>query len=361
MLIHFDSQTFLRQKSGGVSRLFSDLINFFDTNTELEIQTEVGFRTTHNEYAFKMLESHGIRLADKRIPRHALYAKQLFQRTIYSEGVDLIHHTYYDKRFLSRSTGLSRITTVHDMIPELFRDQIPKNVNHLDKREFIERSDSIICVSESSKRDLLEVYQGVRAPITVIPNAVDSRFRPGIPKVVATPSDYVLYVGGRENYKDFDVLLRAHSLMRVRGSEIPLVAVGRKPTRTEISTIRQLGLEGLVLFPSVSDSELPSLYSNARALVQSSRYEGFGLTPLEAMASGIPAIAANSSSMPEVGGEVVQYFEPGSAEDLAEQISRVLGDTELRQTLSNLGPSRAAMFSLERMATATANVYRELM
>ena len=361
MLIHFDSQTFLRQKSGGVSRLFSDLINFFDTNTELEIQTEVGFRTTHNEYAFKMLESHGIRLADKRTSRHALYAKQLLKRTIQSEGADLTHHTYYDKRFLSRSAGIKRVVTIYDMIPELFGDQIPKHVTHLDKRDYVEVADSIICISESTRNDLLEVYQGVQVPITVVPLAVDSRFRPGIPKIVATPSDYVLYIGGRENYKDFDVLLRAQSLMRVQGSEIPLVAVGRKPTRTEMSTIRRLGLEGLVLFPSVSDSELPSLYSNARALVQSSRYEGFGLTPLEAMASGIPAIAANSSSMPEVGGEVVQYFEPGSAEDLAQQISRVLGDTELRQTLSNLGPSRAAMFSLERMATATANVYRELM
>lgn len=308
-----------------------------------------------------MLESHGIRLSNKRIPRQALYAKQLLQRTIYSEGVDLIHHTYYDKRFLSRCAGLSRITTVHDMIPELFQGEIPKHVNHLDKREFIERSDSIICVSESSKRDLLEVYQDVRAPITVIPNAVDSRFMPGILKMVATPNDYLLYVGGRENYKDFDVLLKALLVIRSQGNEIPLVAVGRKPTRSEISTIRKLGLEGLVLFPSVSDSALPSLYSNARALVQSSRYEGFGLTPLEAMASGIPAIAANSSSMPEVGGDVVQYFEPGSAEDLAQQISRVLGDTQLRQNLSNLGPSRAAMFSLERMATATANVYRKLM
>ena len=361
MLIHFDSQTFLRQKSGGVSRLFSDLINFFDTNTELEIQTEVDFRTTHNEYAFKMLESHGIRLANKRTPRHALYAKQLLKRTIQSDGADLTHHTYYDKRFLSRSAGIKRVVTIYDMIPELFGDQIPKHVTHLDKRDYVEVADSIICISESTRNDLLEVYQGVQVPITVVPLAVDSRFRPGIPKIVATPSDYLLYVGGRETYKDFDVLLRAQSLMRVQGSEIPLVVVGREPTRIEISMIRKLGLEGLVLFPSVSDSALPSLYSNARALVQSSRYEGFGLTPLEAMASGIPAIAANSSSMPEVGGEVVQYFEPGSTEDLALQISKVLGDTELRQNLSNLGPSRAAMFSLERMATATANVYRNLM
>ena len=360
MLIHFDSQTFLRQNSGGVSRLFSDLINFFDTNTELEIRTEVGFRTTHNEYAFKMLGSHGVRLANKRIPRHVLYARQLFQRAIRSEGADLIHHTYYDKRFLSRSAGIKRVVTVYDMIPELLRGQIPKHVTHLDKRDYVEVADSIICISESTRNDLLEVYQGVQVPITVVPLAVDSRFRPGIPKKVATPNDYLLYVGGRENYKDFNVLLDALGVLQDQGSEIPLVAIGGKPTRTEISTIRQLGLEGLVLFPSVSDSQLPSLYANAQALVQSSRYEGFGLTPLEAMASGIPAIAANSSSMPEVGGEVVQYFEPGDAEDLAHQISRVLGDTELRRSLGNLGLERAATFSLKRMATATAEVYREL-
>ena len=307
-----------------------------------------------------MLESHGIRLSNKRIPRQALYAKQLLQRTIYSECVDLIHHTYYDKRFLNRSTGVKRVVTIYDMIPELLRGQIPRKVTHLDKRDYVQRADSIICISTSTKNDLLQTYDEIQVPITVIPLAVDSRFMPGIPKMVDTPSDYLLYVGARENYKDFDVLLNSLFVIRSQGNEIPLVAVGRKPTSSEISTIRKLGLEGLVLFPSVSDSALPSLYSNARALVQSSRYEGFGLTPLEAMASGIPAIAANSSSMPEVGGDVVQYFEPGNAEDLAQQISRVLGETELRQTLSNLGPSRAAMFSLERMATATANVYREL-
>ena len=360
MLIRFDSQIFLRQKSGGVSRLFSDLINFFDTHAELGIQTEVDFRTTHNEYAFKMLEPHGVRLADKRIPRHVLYAKQLFQRTISAEGVNLIHHTYYDKRFLSPSTDGRRVVTIYDMIPELFRGQIPRKVSHLDKRDFVKSADSIICISVSTKNDLIQNYGGIQVPITVIPLAVDSRFRPGIHKMIATPSDYLLYVGARENYKDFDVLLKALSVIRNQGNEIPLVAVGRKPTRIEISMIRKLGLEGLVLFPSVSDSALPSLYSNARALVQSSRYEGFGLTPLEAMASGIPAIAANSSSMPEVGGDIVQYFEPGNAEDLAQQISRVLGDIELQHTLSSLGPSRAAMFSLERMATATADVYREL-
>jgi len=360
MLIHFDAQTFLRQKSGGVSRLFSDLINFFDTNKELDIQTQVGFQTTHNEYAFKMLESHGLRLADKRIPRHVLYARQLFQRTIRSEGVDLIHHTYYDKRFLSQSNDVKRVVTIYDMIPELLRGQIHRRVTHLDKRDFVEKADSIICISASTKNDLLQTYEGIQVPITVIPLAVNSRFMPGIPKMVETPSDYLLYVGARENYKDFDVLLKALFVIRNRGNEIPLVAVGRKPTRMEISTIRKLGLEDLILFPSVSDFQLPSLYSNARALVQSSRYEGFGLTPLEAMASGIAAIAANSSSMPEVGGEVVQYFEPGDAEDLAHQISRVLGDTELRRSLGNLGLERAATFSLKRMATATAEVYREL-
>ncbi len=360
MITHYDSQTFLRQKSGGVSRYFSDLINYLDTNSQLNVQTEVNFRRTHNEYAVKMLGAHDVQLASNAIPRQLLYAQQLLQRTIHSRSVDLIHHTYYDKRFLVRSHAVKRVVTIYDMIPELFWDQIPKHVTHLEKRDYVERADSIICISESTRNDLLQTYRGIQASISVIPLAVNSRFMPGVQKIVATPSDYLLYVGGRESYKDFTILLEALLVIQNQGNEIPLVAVGSKPTRSEISTIKQLGLEGLVLFPSVFDSQLPSLYSNAQALVQSSRYEGFGLTPLEAMASGIPAITANSSSMPEVGGEVVQYFEPGNAEDLAQQISRVLGDTGLRRSLSILGRQRAAMFSLERMATATAAVYREL-
>lgn len=360
MLIHFDSQTFLRQKSGGVSRLFSDLINQFDLNDELDVQTEIDFRRSHNEYAVKMLSAHGVRLASKNFPRHVHYAQAALKRSIELGDIDAVHHTYYDKRFLSRFAGFKRVVTVYDMIPELLRNQIPKHVTHLDKRDFVEQADSIICISASTRDDLFQAYQGIKVPVTVIPLAVDSRFMPGILKEVNTPSEYLLYVGGRENYKDFDVLLQALSVMQVRGSEIPLVAVGGKPTRSETLIIKRLGLEGLVLFPSVSDSELPSLYANAFGLVQSSRYEGFGLTPLEAMASGIPAIAANSSSMPEVGGEIVQYFEPGNSEDLAHQISRILGDNELRRSLGNLGLERAATFSLGRMATATAEVYHEL-
>jgi len=307
-----------------------------------------------------MLGAHDVQLAGRRLPRHVLYAQEIFKRSIELGGVDLVHHTYYDKRFLSRFAGLRRVVTVYDMIPELFRDQIPKHVTHLDKKDFVEQADSIICISSSTKDDLLQTYQRIEVPVTVIPLAVDSRFKPGVLSQVNTPSEYLLYVGGRENYKDFDVLLLALSLLRVRSSEIPLVAVGGKPTRSELSIIGKLGLEGLVLFPSVSDSQLPGLYANALGLIQSSRYEGFGLTPLEAMASGIPAIAANSSSMPEVGGEVVQYFEPCNSEDLANQIARVLGDNELRRSLGSLGIERAASFSLKRMATATAEVYREL-
>jgi len=255
---------------------------------------------------------------------------------------------------------LKRVVTVYDMIPELFRGQIPKHVSHLDKQDYVELADSIICISSSTRDDLLQTYSRISAPITIIPLAVDPRFAPGIEKTVDTPRDYALYVGGRENYKDFDVLLQALSILKNRGNEIPLVAVGAKPSRFELSTIKQMDLDELVLFPSVSDSQLPSLYSNALVLVQSSRYEGFGLTPLEAMASGIPAIAANSSSMPEVGGEVVQYFAPQNSEELAHQISRVLGDSDLHNSLSSLGLERSAEFSLERMAKSTADVYRKL-
>jgi glycosyltransferase involved in cell wall biosynthesis len=111
----------------------------------------------------------------------------------------------------------------------------------------------------------------------------------------------------------------------------------------------------------LQDPDLARAYANCAVLVQTSRYEGFGMTPLEAMASGAPALISRASSMPEVGGEVARYFEPGDPESLAVELESLLTDGALRRELGRQGVLRAATFTTERMASATAAAYRSVL
>lgn len=360
MHIAYDTQTFSRQKTGGVSRLFADLIYTFDQTPELGVTPTIKTGLTHNLYALAKLGAHGFHEAPKFLPRHVLYAKHSISHSWHQPSADVIHHTYYDKRFLSRGDGIKRIVTVYDMIPELFRSSLSKTVSHLDKREFVAAADAIICISESTRNDLVNTYGEPLAPISVIPLAVDPRFAPDLPRLSPLPTEYLLYVGGRDHYKNFTTLLRALAELQTSGLGLPLVVVGKPQRRSEKTLIGSLGLSGLIHFPTVRDSDLPYIYSNARALIQTSRYEGFGLPILEAMASGTPAIAVNAAAMPEVGGDVVQYFEAGNSEDLAHTIETVITDNNFARSLADRGVERSAAFSLYRMAASTAVVYRSL-
>jgi glycosyltransferase involved in cell wall biosynthesis len=128
------------------------------------------------------------------------------------------------------------------------------------------------------------------------------------------------------------------------------------------SQVTALGLETRVRFPGyVPQSDLPKLYSGARAFVYPSRYEGFGLPVLEAMSCGTPVVTSSVSSMPEVAGDGALLVDPDDIPGLAEALARVVHDASLRQELSRRGQVRAASFSWERCARDTLRVYEDAM
>jgi len=195
----------------------------------------------------------------------------------------------------------------------------------------------------------------------VIPLAVQNGFGSDCEPLSFLPSDYLLYVGSRKGYKDFALLPKALELLRGEGIDLPLVTVGSPFTSEEIAELLRRGLISTVTNYQLSDEDLKRAYAHCTLVVQTSRYEGFGLTPLEGMASGVPVVVANSSSMPEVGGDVAIYFSPGDATDLARAMLSVLSDDELRRILGLRGILRAAEFSTTKMAQKTAEAYAELL
>ncbi len=268
--------------------------------------------------------------------------------------------TFYLPNGLRRRRIGRRVVSVYDMIPEL----MPSTRRRLDfltlKERYIRTADQLICISESTKRDLPRVYGGIAAPVHVVHLGVSPHFRPGVQRADFLPERYILFVGHRHQYKDAEILFRAFAEVAQVDHEVELLCVGGNGlSNQEGSMLEELGIRRRVSQRFLSDDLMPTTYSNAELFVFPSRFEGFGLPALEAMASGTPTILARSTSLPEIGGDGALYFAPGDIPELADCINAVLTDASLSRSLSDSGLERARTFTWRRNAQRTAEVYRE--
>ena len=158
-------------------------------------------------------------------------------------------------------------------------------------------------------------------------------------------------------------MLDALALLKKQNWDGELVITGRpNPVYAPeiLAKIRELQLEKIVIRTDlVSDSELLQLYQNARVFVFPSFYEGFGLPPLEAMACGVPVVASNSSSIPEICGDAAEFFDPKNIPEMAEKMAQVWIDESIRKNLIEAGSRRALDFSWQKMAKETLEIYRD--
>jgi glycosyltransferase involved in cell wall biosynthesis len=216
------------------------------------------------------------------------------------------------------------------------------------------RAARVLAISELTKRDLVELYRIDPAKITVTPLAADPAFRPDGPSPDGEP--YALFVGALQPRKEATTAIEALSLVE----DAPrLVLVGPdKGGRAEAEeAAARLGVR-VELRGHVAQDELAALYRGAALLVFPSRYEGFGLPLLEAMASGTPVVATTAGALPEVAGDAAILVEPGKPAELAGGIERALADHE---RLREAGLARAARYSWAETARLTLDVYRELL
>lgn len=360
MRVAYDEQIFLFQKQGGISRYFANLIaDMHGTNT-LGVTVDLPFRRVWNDYAATDLRQYGVKMGPQTWAPYPLVAASLL-RPKRQAAVDIVHHTFYHSRFLRDFPGAKKVVTLYDMIPERFPDAVSGKV-HMAKSEYFHRADLLIAISESTKRDAISAYGEPRHPIQVIPLGVGEEFESGGLASPGLPDDYVLYIGQRAGYKDFDLLLQAFAQVVKKYSDLHLVAVGGGPfTSPERERISDLDLTERVTQSYVKDQYLPGTYAQAKLFVMPSRYEGFGIPILESMAAGTPTIAADASSFPEVGGDAIRYFPPGELEALTDAIDSVLGDESESDRLSALGRRRAKDFTWSKTAEMTAVAYQKLL
>jgi glycosyltransferase involved in cell wall biosynthesis len=358
--VAFDEQIFLKQMRGGISRYFVELINAFRSDPDLGIVPELTFDRTWNEHALSELaEVQRGRL--RRQPRGEIARRRLTRRLRPKESsAPLLHSTFYDPRYLPDVQAANHVVTVHDMIPELFPDQVSTQV-HEAKRRYVEDADLVLCVSEATREDLLRVYGELTAPVVVVPSGVSGRFSRAGAVLNGLPDKYLLHVGARSSYKNFELLLDAFAESSIGHPDLHLAVVGGgPPSDREQRKIAELGLSHRIAWRQVTDEQLPTVYQQASAVILPSRYEGFGLPVLEAMKAGAPVIAGDTAVFREVAGDAAIFFDIDDSDELAAAIDRLLKDSQLAQLLVDRGQLRAADFSWSRTARLTAAAYRSV-
>ncbi|MCF8526186.1 MAG: glycosyltransferase family 4 protein [Candidatus Nanopelagicales bacterium] len=361
MQVAIDEQIFAIQRYGGISRMFAELARQFVLHQVADVDLLPFDAPVVNRYLLDHPE-----IGDPLGARPARNEWSALARYLTRPGThpscDIVHNSFYLPHGLAPKRGAKRVVTVHDMIPEL----LPHTRRRLDwltmKRRYVERADHIICVSAATQRDLQEVYGPVRAPVTVVHHGVDERFHPGAPRLDFLPQRYVLFVGNRDQYKDAQVLFEAFASIAEEDRSIQLLCVGGAGLSPhEVDWLRGRGIRERVSQRYLSDADMASAYTHAEVFVFPSRFEGFGLPALEAMASGTPAILARATSLPEVGGDAALYFEPGDVDRLTDLLAFVLHDSTVRARLSTAGLRRARRFTWQSSAERTAEVYRAVL
>jgi glycosyltransferase involved in cell wall biosynthesis len=229
---------------------------------------------------------------------------------------DVVHETYYSS-VGSAPKGIPAVLTVFDMIHEIYAAESSQGVSS-EKRAAVSRADHVICISRQTRQDLIELFRCPPDKVSVIHLAAAAPASGANRTPIAAPdAPFLLFVGLRAGYKNFSGLLAAMAASPALSRDFRIVAFGGGPfSAAETRAIGDAGLTGRVIQLGGDDAMLDELYYRATALVYPSRYEGFGLPPLEAMARGCPVVSSNTSSLPEVVGDAAELFDP--ADDFGE-------------------------------------------
>jgi glycosyltransferase involved in cell wall biosynthesis len=288
------------------------------------------------------------------------------------EQMTLFHAPHY---VLPPLVGCRSVVTIHDCIHLMFPQYLPNRLALTYARASMalaaRRAARVITVSESSKRDILRFFDIDPAKIDVIPNAYDERFgvEPREEDVVRARDRYqlhdefVLYAGNVKPHKNLERLITAFHIVRARGLDrLKLVLIGDEISKYASlrRAVHQHQLHKYVRFLGYLPEEtLAVLYRLAGVFVFPSLYEGFGLPPLEAMASGTPVVTSSLSSLPEVAGDAAILVDPYDPEAIADGMYRVLTDERVRHDLRCRGLARARQFSWEASVRRVHDIYMQ--
>ena len=236
------------------------------------------------------------------------------------------------------------VVTIHDVCHLVYGSLLERGYAKFMMRKAV-RSNRVLTVSEFSKREI-QKYLG-QIPVDVIPIGVNPKRFSKVPSLNAIrekyclPKRFVLFLGNRKVHKNLNNLERAFSKVNVPGLELVIAGKG-------------------TAFGEIGEKDLPHLYSMAEAFVFPSKYEGFGLPPIEAMSSGCPTVVSKAASIPEVCADASLYFDPDNTDEMARAIEKIVIDKALREELVRKGYERVKTFNWERTAEIHLKIFEEV-
>ncbi len=354
--VYFDFEVYSFQNYGGISRYFSTLCKLLPAQGWKPI-TVAGLHM--NQYLRDAEKVMGVWTPGVA---HTVRGRLLLNGMIQWPILRLcrpmvLHKTYYGRH--SYPKGCRTVVTVHDLIPELGYvqdDRLAANKKHA-----CEKADHIIAVSYTTKTDLIRLTGLPSESVSVIHLAAGIEPCERAPSRNVSERPYLLYVGNRRLYKSFNVLLSAYSTSERLRADYDLILFGGEPlTAHEMQEFRRLEISARVRRIHGNDRLLAAVYQEARALIITSLYEGFGLPALEAMRLRCPVVASDIPATREVAEEVAAYYAPGQPDDLRMVLERVLYDDDELSRMREAGAVRSLAFSWRSTAEQTAAVYRHL-
>lgn len=385
MNILFDSQAFEMQKFGGVSHSFVELACAIKREGH---KVCIGIKESNNEYLkesglVKNLHPIGYRQkqwfgheqyfhGEDRIKRRIInainyslnpnhdYCVKLLKR----QNFDVFHPTYFDSYFLPYLKQKPFVLTVHDMVPELYPQYFQKDdFQIVQKKLLCPLANHIVVPSSRTKEDMVNILDIATERITVIPHGYRKKHYCESECLLNLDYPYILYVGLRNEYKNFDLFVKEFSKVSKDYPEVHLFCTGSPFEETEKNLFAEYGISDKVHQKFASEAELQYLYRHAIAFVYPSDYEGFGMPILEAYANNCPVMLNNASCFPEVTGDAAIYFELGKGRDSdfydKFKYLYLMSDAEKNQLLSKQ-EERLSLFSWEKAAESLIKVYESV-
>ncbi len=362
----------VRRNPTGSGVYARQLVRELEKSPEIELAVFEGWQDARKAGDFG---SQSVPARALRAARGMLWSHVAFPRRLRREKFDVLHSPAF---ILPFSCPCATIATVHDLsfvrFPEHFERRWGDYLRHV-MPQVLRKASAVISVSEFTKQELLRYYEVAPEKIRVIYNGVDhGRFRAGAAldatwaRQAGLRGAYILHAGVLNRRKNLPLLLRALARLRAEGKlkDMQLVLAGPELSvnvgADEVrGAIGELGLGDMVVFGGmVPDDVLPGLYANAKVLVMPSIYEGFGLPVAEAMASGTPVVASNTTSLPEVAGDAALLVPPDDEAAWAAAIAKILDEPATAAALREKGLAQARKFSWERAAAETLALYHEV-
>ncbi|RTY99103.1 glycosyltransferase family 1 protein [Flavobacterium sp. RSP49] len=362
MKITLDNIIYSNVTQGGVSNYWFELSKYLLENQEDQVSFYEEYNCKLNFHRQQLLIPENKIILNNSLIKSSI-KRRLSPVEIKTKDYFLYHSSYY--RPVTGSDFFSEITTLHDFTHNYYSSFIKRLVHNKMKYSAIKRSKGIICISGNTYQDLKKFCSPSKnQKVAIIYNGVSNDYYPIIEEryasekylnAIGIDDPYVLFVGGRINYKNFSFVIK---LLK----EIPaikLVIVGPSLTRSELNLFDKETLKRTCVVSDVKNSELNILYNFAHALLYPSSYEGFGIPIIEAMKAGCPVLALQNSSIMEVSGEAAILFKELNIGLFKKALAR-LYESNFRKEITEKGFLQAEFFSWDKCCKETYEFYKEI-